>query len=83
MSSITRVQGFRSNKDPDRVRREADGGRPDRRQSAETSGYKTEDRVGMVFLSEAPRRRVHLHQDNEATEERRNGVAVVCPFCGV
>jgi hypothetical protein len=28
------------------------------------------------------RRRVHLHRDNEATEERQNGIAVKCPFCG-
>lgn len=28
------------------------------------------------------KRRVHLHRDNDATEERQNGIAVECPFCG-
>ena len=31
---------------------------------------------------EPERRRVHLHRDNDATEERQNGIAVECPFCG-
>lgn len=34
-------------------------------------------------MTEKPEvRRVHLHRDNEATEERENSIAVECPFCG-